>query len=77
MKNERCSNKDERIKELIRSLQEIKLQTHEIFAELEALRVEDGANIATDAWQNDRHRAVTSPDPERRALDRDGRKLEI
>ena len=42
MKNERRSNKDERIEELIRSLQKIKLRTDEIITELETLRVDSG-----------------------------------
>jgi len=57
MKNERRSNKDEWIEELIRSLQEIKLQTDEIVAELGTLRVKNRAN---NTWQNDSHR-VTEP----------------
>ena len=42
MKNERRSNNDERIEELIRSLQKIKLRTDEIITELETLRVDSG-----------------------------------
>jgi len=51
MKNERRSNKDERIEELIRSLQKIKLRTDEIIIEVETLRVDSG-NTTTRKAKN-------------------------